>query len=170
MDIIFDQYQIREWRQSDVPSLAKYANNRNIALNLRDGFPHPYGEKDAKAFIERTNAIKPSTSFAIATNAEIIGGIGLVLRRDIHRFSAEIGYWLAEPYWDRGIMTKAVRLVCDWAFTELNLTRIFAEPFAANQASIAVLRNCKFVHEGTSRKSAYKDGQFLDQEIYALVR
>ena len=170
MKIIFDQYQIREWQQSDVPALAKYANNRNIAMNLRDGFPHPYGEKDAEAFIDRTSALKPSTSFAIATNIEAIGGIGLVLRQDIHRFSAEIGYWLAEPFWDRGIMTKAVRLVCDWAFTEFNLTRIFAEPFAANQASIVVLHKCGFDHEGTSRKSAYKDGQFLDQEIFALVR
>ena len=139
-------------------------------MNLRDGFPHPYSEKDAEAFIERTNALKPSTSFAIATNIEVIGGIGLVLRQDIHRFSAEIGYWLAESYWNRGIMTKAVCLVCDWAFTEFTLTRIFAEPFAANQASIAVLRKCGFDLEGTSRKSAYKDGQFLDQEIFALVR
>ena len=170
MKIIFDQYQIRDWQQSDIPSLAKYANNSNIAMNLRDGFPHPYGEKDAEAFIERTNALKHSTSFAITTNVEVIGGIGLALRQDIHRFSAEIGYWLAEPYWDRGIMTNAVRLVCDWAFTEFNLARIFAEPFAANLASIAVLRKCQFVHEGTSRKSAYKDSQFIDQEIFALVR
>ncbi len=170
MKLIFEQYQIREWQQSVVPTLAKYADNRNIALNLRDGFPNPYGKKDAEIFIERANAMEPLTLFAIATDAEIIGGIGLGLRQDIHRFSAEIGYWLAEPYWNRGITTMAVRLVCEWAFTELNLTRIFAEPFAANLASIAVLHKCEFVHEGTSRKSAYKDGHFLDQEIFALVR
>ncbi len=91
--------------------VAKYANNRNIWLNLRDGFPHPYSIDDANKFIANALAKKPETSFAIASHKEAIGSIGLTIGKDVHRYTAELGYWLAEPFWGQGIMTEAVRLL-----------------------------------------------------------
>jgi ribosomal-protein-alanine N-acetyltransferase len=122
---------IRNWQIKDAPSIAKYANNRKIWLNLRDAFPHPYSLGDAEAFISRVIEEDPVTIFAIATKSEAIGSIGLILGKDVHRFTAEMGYWLAEPYWGKGIMTDAVQFLIAWAFRELKLHRISAEPYAA---------------------------------------
>ena len=91
------QYVIRDWKMEDAPSIARYANNRKIWINLRDAFPHPYGLQDAESFISSTLQAEPITVYAIATRAEAIGAIGLVVGNDVHRFTAEIGYWLAEP-------------------------------------------------------------------------
>ena len=124
MDIRFGDYRIREWSMGDAPSIARYANNRNIWLNLRDGFPHPYILDDAVHFIKAAKLKKPSTYFAIATDKEAIGGIGVTLGEDVHRFSAELGYWLAEPFWGKGIMTEAVRAMTDYMFTNHDFVRI----------------------------------------------
>src|SRR2546429_4438479 len=98
---------IRSWRTSDAPSLVRYANNRNIWINLRDGFPYPYKTRDARDFIRRTRAQSPETAFAIATGDEAIGGIGFQLQRDVERVSAQIGYWIGEPFWTPGTATEA---------------------------------------------------------------
>src|SRR6266849_6703911 len=103
--------EVRSWRATDVQSLARYANNRNVWINLRDVFPHPYDENDARNFIGLALEMRPETFFAIAVEDQAVGGIGLMLRSDVERVSAEIGYWLGEPFWGRGIMTAAVRAV-----------------------------------------------------------
>ena len=103
------KYIIRDWQIEDAPSIAKYANNRKIWINLRDVFPHPYSLQDAESFISHAIEAKPITVFAIATQLEAIGSIGLMLGKDVHRFTAEIGYWLAELFWGKGIMTQAVK-------------------------------------------------------------
>ena len=160
---------IRNWQIQDAPSIVKYANNRKIWLNLRDAFPHPYSLGDAKVFISRVIEADPVTVFAIANPSEAIGGIGLVLGKDVHRFTAEIGYWLAEPYWGMGIMTDAVRCLTTWAFRELKLHRISAEPYATNTASHRVLEKAGFIREGVLRSSAFKDGKILDQYLYSQI-
>jgi hypothetical protein len=99
------KYIIRDWQMEDAPSIAKYANNRKIWMNLRDAFPHPYSLQDAESFISRAIEANPKTVFAIATQSEAIGSIGLMLGKDVHRYTAEMGYWLAEPFWGKGIMT-----------------------------------------------------------------
>jgi [ribosomal protein S5]-alanine N-acetyltransferase len=163
------KYIIRNWHIQDAPSIAKYANNRKIWINLRDAFPYPYSLEDAEAFIARLIEADPVTIFAIATKAEAISSIGLMLGKDVHRFTAEIGYWLAEPYWGKGIMANAVQFLAAWAFRELKLHRISAEPYSTNTASHRVLEKAGFTREGVLRSSAFKDGKILDQFVYSQI-
>jgi RimJ/RimL family protein N-acetyltransferase len=161
---------IRDWVASDRESVARYANNPRIAANLRDVFPSPYALDDADRFIAAVSTRSPQTSFAIEVDGEAAGGIGLRLHDDIERMSAELGYWLGEPCWGRGVMTEAVRAFTDWGFATLSLCRIYAAPYATNPASVRVLENAGFVYEGRMRRSAVKLGQVLDQLLYADVR
>lgn len=163
------EYVIRDWTMEDAPSIAKYANNRKIWLNLRDAFPHPYRLQDAEAFISRAIKEHSKTFFVIATPAEAIGSIGLTLGKDVHRFCAELGYWLAEPFWGRGIMTDAVKAITEYAVHDLGLHRIFAEPYTTNTASAKVLAKAGFMWEGILRSSVYKDGMVLDQRLFSYI-
>lgn len=164
-----DDVIIRDWRMTDAPSIAKYANNRKIWRNLRDGFPNPYSLCDAERFLYRVTKMDPRTMFAIATKTEAIGGIGLTLGKDVHRYTAEMGYWLAEPYWGKGIMTKAVKSLTAYAIHDLKLHRVYAEPYANNGASAKVLEKAGFICEGVLRSNVLKDGQILDQRLYSYV-
>ena len=125
---------IRDWMGEDARSIARYANNRKIAMWLRDRFPSPYTEADARTFLAAVFRQNPRTVFAIATQGEAIGGIGLEFRDDVHRFTAELGYWLGEPFWGRGIMTEAIRQFTSWAFEHLEVHRIYAAVFDGNDA------------------------------------
>jgi RimJ/RimL family protein N-acetyltransferase len=161
--------EVRSWKLSDVESLARHANNRSIWLNLRDAFPHPYAKKDARAFLTTIADRTPETMFAIAVDGEAVGGIGFVLHPDVERVSAEIGYWLAEPFWGRGIVTAALAAVTSYAIKAHGLTRVYAVPFAWNAASCRVLEKAGYVLEGRLRKSAIKDGKLTDQLQYAFI-
>jgi len=170
MRIEFGQYRIRDWMDEDADSLVRYANNFKIARWLRDRFPYPYALLDAETFLAAVAALSPQTTFAIATDDEAIGGIGLEFGADIHRFTAELGYWLGEPFWGRGIMTEAVRRLTAWAFDNLEVHRIYATAIAGNQASVRVLEKAGFQREGRLRASVFKDGRILDQFLYAQIR
>jgi RimJ/RimL family protein N-acetyltransferase len=160
---------VRSWELSDVDSVAVHANNRKIWMNLRDAFPHPYTKRDARDFIRMVRERLPETTFAIAVRGEAVGSIGFVLRPDVERVSAEIGYWLAEPFWGRGITTDALIAVTKHAIDAHGLTRIYALPFAWNTASCRVLEKAGYVLEARLRRSAIKDGQITDQMQYAFV-
>lgn len=162
---------LRDWRQADIPSIVRYANNRKIWLNLRDRFPHPYAESDALAWISacRTKS-GAQTQFAIDRDGEAIGSIGLERFADVHRMTAEIGYWLGEPFWGVGIATTAVRLAGDYGFSRLGLERIQAMVFEWNMASARVLEKSGYVLEGRLRRSILKNGQMADALLYAYVR
>lgn len=170
MKLKIDKYMIRDWRPDDVPSIVKYANNKKIWFNLRDAFPHPYRFSDAENFLSKVAQQKPRTSFAISDKKEALGSIGLMIGEDVHRFAAEVGYWLAEPFWNKGIMSRAVLRFSEFAFKKFALNRIFAEPFTTNTASVRVLEKAGFVLEGTLRASVYKKGNVLDQFLYAKIR
>ena len=161
---------IREYEAGDVAALVRHADNRRIWLNLRDRFPHPYTAISAARWLDQVALEKPTVSFVIATREELIGGIGFVLGSDVFRETAEIGYWLGEPFWNRGIATRAVRAFTDWGFAELGLRRIFAGVFETNRASARVLEKCDYVCEGRLRKSILKDGRVLDELLYAAVK
>ena len=163
------EYIIRNWRMEDAPSIAEYANNRKIWLNLRDAFPHPYGLQDAESFISGSIESNPKTVFAIATQSKAIGSIGLLLGKDVHRFTAEMGYWLAEPFWGKGIMTQAVKRLTAYGIHDLRLHRIFAEPYTTNPASARVLEKAGFTREGILRANVFKDGKMLDQFLFSFV-
>ena len=154
---------IRSFRESDTESIARYANNRKIWLNLRDAFPHPYTVQDAKDFIEMVSTQKIETTFAICIGDDAVGSIGFGLHSDVERKTAEIGYWLAEPFWNRGIMTEALNTITEYAFKTHQLTRIFALPFEWNQPSMRVLEKAGYRLEGRMKKSAIKDNKIIDQ-------
>jgi [ribosomal protein S5]-alanine N-acetyltransferase len=140
-------FRLRPLQSSDAPILAKYANNPKVAANLTDAFPHPYSQDHAEAFIEKVSEGKPVTVLAIEINGEVAGAIGLHPQTDIQRMNAELGYWLAEPYWGKGIMTEAVRQMVAYGFANLEINRIFARPFGTNLASQRLLEKAGFVLE-----------------------
>ena len=163
---------VRPWRLSDADSLVRHANNLDVARHLRDKFPHPYTRADASAFLRHAVPAAPSerpTSLAIEVDAEAAGGIGFVRGADVERFSAEIGYWLGEHYWGRGIVTEALGLVSEHAFRQFNILRLFALPFADNAGSTRVLEKAGYVREGVLRLSSVKYGKPRDQYIYAKI-
>lgn len=169
MKLILKACIVRSLLIDDADSLARYANNRSIWLNLRDRFPHPYALRDAVAFIQNVQEQSPPTVWAIDVAGEAVGTIGIMPRSDIERVSAEIGYWLGEPFWGRGIMTEVLQAVTAWSMKEFELTRIYALPFASNAASCRVLEKAGYVCEGRLRKAVIKEGQVLDQFMYAYV-
>jgi len=161
---------IRPWSSQDVDALVKYANNRKIWINMRDGFPYPYTREHARSFLEGASSQSPVTFCAIATPQEAIGGIGIGIKEDVHRLTAELGYWLGEPYWGQGIMTETVIKFTEYAFEEFGLVRIYAEPYAHNEASSRVLEKAGFALEGRMRCNVIKDGKIIDQLLYAKIR
>jgi RimJ/RimL family protein N-acetyltransferase len=160
---------LRRWRTSDATALVRHANNLNVARHLRDRFPHPYTWRDAQAFLAGASAEEPQTNCAIEVAGEASGGLGFVPGSDVERYSAEVGYWLGESCWGRGIVTEALVLFTRHAFAELGLLRLFALPLADNVASIRVLEKAGFNAEGILRSSCVKFGQPRDQVIYAIV-
>lgn len=158
---------IRSWETGDLRSLVHHANNRRIWENLRDRFPYPYTSKDGSGFIRRARSVRPETLFALAVDGVAVGGIGFMLHEDIERVSAELGYWLGEEFWGRGIVSEAVPAMTRYAIEQHGLTRVYALPFAHNLASCRVLEKAGFALEGRLRRSAIKDGQIVDQCQYA---
>lgn len=169
LSIECDLCTIRSWEKGDEQTLVYHADNKAIWLNLRDGFPHPYTSADAQQWIEFALGASPETTFAITVGGEAIGGIGLVLHNDIERCSAEVGYWLGQTYWGRGIVTAALKAFTQHAFGAFELTRLYAVPFAHNRASCRVLEKAGYQREGIMRRSAIKDGQIVDQALYAAL-
>ena len=170
MELALPGCRIRSWRPGDERSLARHANSRRLWLNVRDRFPHPYTLADAAQWVAHTAAADPETQFAIEVDGEAAGGIGLFLQEDVARFSAELGYWLGEAHWGRGIMTGAVHAFTEYAFNAFELCRIYAFVFEWNPASRRVLEKAGYSLEGRMRRSAVKDGRVLDQFLYAAVR
>ena len=165
------QVSIREWKIEDAPDLAVALNNKKIHDNLRDGLPFPYTESDAADFIHLMLNAESDTqyAFAITYGDKVIGSIGVFRKDNVHRLTAELGYYIAEPYWGKGITTKAVQLICDYVFANTDIIRIFAVPFAANIASCRVLEKVGFQVEGILRQNAFKNGQILDMKMYAIL-
>jgi len=161
--------EVRSWHPSDVDSVTVHANNRNVAINLRDRFPSPYTRRDGREFIKMARRMKPESFFAIAVGGEAVGGIGFVPGHDVERVSSEIGYWLGEAFWGRGIVTDALIAVTGYAIDTHGFTRLFALPFAHNQASCRVLEKAGYVLEGRLRNSAMKEGKLVDQLQYAFI-
>jgi RimJ/RimL family protein N-acetyltransferase len=169
MELVGLTATLRPWRSTDAASLVKHANNENIARQLRDRYPYPYTTADARQFIQSLASARPTTTFAISLDGEAIGCIGFAPGADVERFSAEVGYWLGEPFWGRGITAEAVRLVSIYAFTDCNMLRLFALPFADNTRSVRVLEKAGYSLEAILRSSSVKHGEPKDQALYALV-
>ncbi len=165
-----ERFQLRPWQKSDLSALVRYANNKKIADFLRDGFPYPYTPRDGRRFLRMAMRAKPTNIFAIEIHQEAVGSIGFFSQSDVHRFNAEIGYWLAEPYWGRGIMSEAVRIFSDYVFENHPVVRLYAQTFATNTASQRVLEQAGFMLEAVLRKSIVKNGRLNDEHLYARLR
>jgi RimJ/RimL family protein N-acetyltransferase len=170
MELRLSRSIIREWRRGDEPSLVRHANNRKVWINLRDAFPHPYTMADADWWIDTASNGTPLTSFAIEVDRAAVGGIGFVLKDDIFRRSAEIGYWLGEEFWGRGIVSEALQAMTEYAFANFDLCRIYAGVFEWNTASMRVLEKAGYEFEGRMRKAVMKDGKNIDECIYSIIR
>lgn len=164
--------QIRRWSLDDATDLAAVISNPKVQANLRDGLPYPYTEQDAKDYISYILSADENDTFAFAIVADgrVIGSIGAFRQSNIHSQTAEIGYYIAEPYWGRGIMTNAVRQLCEYVFSHSNIIRLYAEPFAFNLGSCRVLEKAGFRYEGTLRSNAVKNGRVIDMKMYARLR
>ena len=160
---------LRPWLLSDKESLLKHANNYKVWQNLRDRFPHPYTAADAENWLQHTSKQQLPTNFAIEVAGEAVGGIGLELQQDVERVSAELGYWLGEVHWGKGITTAAIKGITAWAIPNLALTRIYAQAFLRNKASIRALEKAGYQLEGILKRSIVKEGQVLDQTMYAFT-
>ena len=170
MELKLARSTLRPWRRGDEASLVRHAGNRNVWLNLRDRFPHPYTAKDADDWIAHASVQAPVMNFAIVVDGAAVGGTGLELGTDVFRRSAEVGYWLGEPFWGRGIATEVLRAVTDYAFATLDICRLEAGVFDWNPASARVLEKAGYTLEGRSRLAVTKAGRTGDRLLYALVR
>lgn len=161
---------VRPYRLEDKAALARQANSRKVWANVRDLFPHPYTEEHAGAWLAHVAQASPMSHFAIEVDGAFAGGIGLKLQSDVDRISAELGYWLGEEFWGRGVATAAINGLVPWAFEAFELERIYATPFHWNLASCRVLEKAAFNKEGVMRRAALKDGVVADVPMYARLR
>ena len=163
---------LREWQLSDAASLAENANNIHIWNYVRDYFSHPYSEEDGKQFIEMVlNKPKPATEMAIIIGEKAVGGIGVVPQTDVERISAEIGYWLGENYWNKGIMTAVIKEMTKYAFLNFpELHKIYAPVFDFNFASQQALQKAGFEREAVLKQAAVKNGKIVDEHYYSILK
>ena len=160
---------LRKFKQSDAIRMQELANNEKISLNLRDAFPHPYSLSDAREFIANAMKQDPATIFAIEYKGEYVGNIGLGPGGDVYRKSAEIGYFIGEPYWNKGITTRAVNLITKYGFEELGIIRIHTGIFEYNTASMRVLEKCGFEKDGVFKAAIFKNGKMWDEHRYSKI-
>jgi len=163
---------IRKWRLEDSQALANAMNNKNIQDNLRDGLPFPYMVSDAESFISSMLTADSNTTYsrAITIDDIAVGSVGVFRKDNIHCLTAEIGYYVAEEYWGKGIMTEAIKQMCRYIFDNTDIIRIFATPYDSNIASCRVLEKAGFSYEGTLKKNAVKNGQLIDMKMYAIIK
>lgn len=164
--------KIRKWELTDAKDLAVAISNEKVQDNLRDGLPYPYTEQDGMEFISAMLSANEEETFAFAITVDnrVVGSIGVFRQGNIHRKTAELGYYIAEEYWGKGIMTDAVRQICAYVFDKSDIIRIYAEPFAYNIASCRVLEKAGFQYEGTLRSNAVKKGRVIDMKMYSLLK
>ncbi len=165
-----EKIKIRPLKSSDSAELAKLANNKRIWDNLRDYIPFPYSESDAKFFINLTIKEAPQQTFGITYKGKLSGVIGLVLQKDVYQKSAEIGYWVGEPFWGNGIATKAVELMTQYGFDKLHLNRIYTGVFEYNTASMKALEKNGYEKEGIFKNAIFKNGQVCDEHRFYKLK
>ena len=169
MRLPLERSEIRSWHPNDLSSLVEHANNRHVSIHLRDRFPYPYTRSDGRRFIRAARTMQPETLFAIAVAGAAVGGVGFYLQKDVERVSAELGYWLGEAWWSRGIVSEAIVAMTRYAFDHHELTRVYALVAAGNPASCRVLEKAGYVLEGRLRRSAIRNGIVSDQLLYAFI-
>tara|TARA_R110002126_G_scaffold39767_1_gene117585 strand:+ start:50156 stop:50677 length:522 start_codon:yes stop_codon:yes gene_type:complete len=161
---------LRKLKESDHDRLAELANNKNISKNLRDYFPDPYTLKDAESFIAYAIKEMPQLTFVIDLDSHFCGIISLGLKNDVYQKNGEIGYWIGEPFWGKGVVTEAVNLILKYAFSELNLERIYGGIFSTNIGSMKVLEKNGFIKEGILKNTIFKNSELQDEHLYSILK
>lgn len=161
---------IRPWKPDDLVSLTAYANNIKVWNQLRNFFPYPYTESNARAWLQSVADVSPATAMAVDLEGEAIGGISIGLNSDVYVLSAELSYWLGEPFWGKGYATEAVGLMTEYAFSHFTIVRLYAEVFENNKASMKVLEKNDYVLEGIHRKAILKNNILMDDYIWARLQ
>jgi len=164
------EFKLRPWHLDDLQDLITYANNPKIANNLTDEFPHPYLKEHGVTFIKMASNDNPTLIFAIEVDGIASGGIGLHQQTDLHKKNMELGYWLADIHWGKGIMSASVKQMIAYGFKTFPINRIYARPFGTNMGSQRVLQKAGFTLEGRFKKGIYKNGQYLDELIYSVLK
>lgn len=164
--------KIKKWELSHAKELTAVISNKKVQDNLRDGLPYPYSEQDAAEYIQTMLSADEGETFAFAITADgkVVGSISVFRQGNIHRQTAELGYYIAEEYWGKGITAEAVKQICEYVFANSDIIRIYAEPFAYNSASCRVLEKAGFYCEGILRSNAVKNGKVIDMKMYSLLR
>lgn len=170
MELKGSVFTLREWQSGDEQFLQEQANNRNISCYLFDRFPYPYTFNDAEKYVSSHLNQNPLTNFAIIIDGNVAGGIEFKPGKDIYRKSALLGYWIGQTFWDRGIMTEAVKQITGYAFENFDIIRIQATVNANNPASMRVLEKAGFKKEGVLKKGIVKYEEIMDEHLYALVK
>ena len=166
-----DELSFRKYKDSDAKQLAKAGNNKNIARNMRDRFPHPYELSHAKAFIKQLQEDEHfKYVFAITLNDEVIGSMGGFFEQDVYAKNMELGYWLAEEHWHKGYATRAIQWLVKYLFENTDVNRIYAGVFEYNIASANVLEKCGFRKVARVRQKVLKDEKFYDEFLFDLLR
>jgi RimJ/RimL family protein N-acetyltransferase len=168
MQLTGNNFVLRRWKTGDAASLQKNADDRNVSAMLLDRFPSPYTIEDAKYFISIKMMEEPITNFAIDVNGEVVGVIGVDMRTDIYRKTPLLGYWISPAHRGKGIITEAVELIANYAFTHLDVICIQANTLGNNPASMRVLEKAGFIKQGMLPKSVIKDVEILDEHLYTL--
>ena len=169
-EIVLAGCVLRPVRSGDEVTITRYAGNPKVWRNMPDAFPHPYSLADGERWVGSCEADDPPLQFAIVVEREVVGVIGLIPGDDVYRRSMEIGYWLGEPYWNRGLATEALRGFTAHTFETFDLDRLWAGVFAWNAASVRVLEKAGYEFEGRHRNAIFKDGEVTDELIYARIR
>ncbi len=164
------QVVLRSWRDSDHEALVAEANSRAVWRNLLHVFPHPYTDRDAEEWIAGCLDQDPAEDLVIARDDRLIGVCGVKMGSGVSRFTASVGYWLGERHWNMGIMSEALPVFLGYVWATFDVHRLQAEVFAWNPASARVLEKNGFILEGTRRRAIFKDGEFVDERFYSLLR
>ncbi len=162
--------ELRHLHIHDLPRFVELANNQKISANMTDEFPHPFTLEKGKAFFTRVTAQDPPHVLGVTCDGQLSGAIGVHPQSGVYRKNAELGYWLGEPFWGRGVMTRAVKLMIDYAFENFDIQRIYARPYGPNIASQRVLEKAGFLLEAKLHKTILKKDEYLDEFIYAIRR
>ncbi|NCS89615.1 MAG: hypothetical protein AUK34_06575 [Ignavibacteria bacterium CG2_30_36_16] len=170
MELILHKCKLRYFKEGDEESIVRNANNKNVWMNLRNFFPCPYTLQDAKNWIKQTQLTEPKTIFAIDVNGKAVGTIGFNIKDDVFSRSAEVGYWLGEEHWGKGIATEALIALTKYAFDNFDLVRLYAGVYEWNKTSIRVLEKAGYSFEARLRKAVTKNGVTMDEFLFAKIK
>lgn len=163
--------KIRGWRKEDKTPLLKLVNNKKIWDNVRDRLPFPYTDKDADEWLKLNVGITPVLNFVIEAGENFAGSIGMVPKEDVYRCNMEIGYWVGEPYWNKGVATKAINLLEQLIWKDYHdVIRIYADVYEHNKASMKALEKNGFHLEAIHKKAVIKNNVLMDEYVWVKLR